>query len=712
MALGNATLTIGQADTTVWRRPLIRVLSAVWPAFGARVLVLVTVVVAVVPPAGAQTVWPMPEWERVSPVAMGMDEAALAKAREYALTSGGSGYITRGGRLVVSWGSATQPYDLKSTTKSIGATALGLAIGDSKMRLDDRARQHHPEFGVPPESNGDTGWLEDITVLHLATQTAGFDKPGGFEPLLFEPGTKWSYSDGGPNWLAECVTLAYGRDLNEVMFERVFGPLGIEPAQLTWRRNAYRPDTIQGIKRREFGSGISASVDAMARIGYLYLRGGEWRGRQIIPRSFVDAAGSTVPSVVGLPEERPETYDNASDHYGLLWWNNADGTLTDVPRDAYWSWGLHDSLIVVIPSLDVVVARAGSGWEREWAGHYSVLGPFLTPIVASVRTAVPYAAAPYPPSEAVVGIHWAPAGTIVRRARGSDNWPLSWGDDDSLYTAYGDGWGFEPRVGEKLSLGLARITGEPADFAGVNIRSPTGEQTGDGREGKKASGLLMVDGRLYMWVRNAGNSELAWSDDHGRTWTWRRWRFTNSFGCPTFLNFGRDYAGARDEYVYVYSFDSDSAYEPADGMVLARVPTGRIAERSAYEFFRGLSPQGEPLWTKDIARREAVFEHPGRCYRSGISHNAGLKRYLWCQTIPGDDTRFEGGFGIYDAPEPWGPWTTVFYTERWDVGPGESSSIPTKWLGADGRTIHLVFSGDDCFSVRQAALTAGRALPR
>src|SRR5207245_10174055 len=69
---------------------------------------------------------------------------------------------------------------------------------------------------------------------------------------------------------------------------------------------------------------------------------------------------------------------------------------------------------------------------------------------------------------------------------------------------------------------------------------------------------------------------------------------------------------------------------------------------------------------------------------------------------PGGDARFRGGFGIYDAPEPWGPWTTVTYTEAWDVGPGESSSFPTKWMSGDGRTAHLVFSGDDCFSVRQA----------
>ena len=99
---------------------------------------------------------------------------------------------------------------------------------------------------------------------------------------------------------------------------------------------------------------------------------------------------------------------------------------------------------------------------------------------------------------------------------------------------------------------------------GINIRSTTGETVGDGEKGKKASGLLMVNGVLYLWVRNAGNSQLAWSPDRGQTWSWSDWTFTTSFGAPTFLNFGRNYAGARDGFVYVYSHD-----------VGQRLPAGR-----------------------------------------------------------------------------------------------------------------------------------------
>ncbi|MCL4204059.1 MAG: beta-lactamase family protein [Pirellulaceae bacterium] len=334
-------------------------------------------------------VWPIPRWVQATPDEVGMDADRLAETRDYALRGGGAGYITRYGRLVMSWGDARQRYDLKSTTKSFGSIALGLAIGDGRLRLTDRARQHHPTLGVPPDENAATGWLDEITVLHLASQTAGFEKPGGYTPLLFRPGTKWDYSDSGPNWLAECITLAYGRDLEAWMFERVFSPLGISRNDLTWRKHSYRPATIEGVVRREFGSGISANVDALARIGYLMLRDGQWDGREILAKEYVRLAPRTPPGHERLPVLHPETYGQASAHYGLLWWNNADGTLKGVPQDAFWSWGLYDSLIIVVPSLDIVVARAGKSLpRRQDGGHYDVLAPFLRPIIQSVRNGV------------------------------------------------------------------------------------------------------------------------------------------------------------------------------------------------------------------------------------------------------------------------------------------------------------------------------------
>ncbi len=314
---------------------------------------------------------------------------------------------------------------------------------------------------------------------------------------------------------------------------------------------------------------------------------------------------------------------------------------------------------------------------------------------------------PYPMSTIITGLTWADATTIVHQATGSDNWPITWADDGEQYTAYGDGWGFDPKVPAKLSLGFARISGGPPG-TGTNIRSASGEQKGDGHSGKKASGMLMVEGILYMLVRNANNngeqSQLAWSSDYAVTWNWSSWKFAE-FGYPCFLNFGRNYAGARDDYVYVYSPDTPSAYNATDTIVLARVPKQSVTIKTAFEFFSGFDANSNPTWSSDIKQRKAVFTFPGGCNRIDVTYNTPLKRYL---LVTRSRARAGGKnqFSIYDAAEPWGPWTTVFYTENWDVDAGESAHIPSKWISTYGKTCYLVFAGSDSFAVREFTLTA------
>jgi hypothetical protein len=319
----------------------------------------------------------------------------------------------------------------------------------------------------------------------------------------------------------------------------------------------------------------------------------------------------------------------------------------------------------------------------------------------------------YPPSRVIRTIEWAPATSIVRRAKDGDNWPVTWGGDDAIYTTWGDGTGFIPKVERKLSCGFARVTGTPESFTGENIRSDA-EQLGEGRKGKKGWGILSVGGTLYLWFGhadlNGGHTQLAWSRDGAKTWTFADWQF-DDFGMMGFVNFGRDYDQARDEYVYAYSHDGPRADTPADRFILMRAAKDRLTERGAWEFFQRRSADGQADWTSDIKSRGFVFENPGSCLRSAMTYCAGLKRYLWWQQIPQPegardrgDTRFVGGFGVYEAPEPWGPWSTAYFTPRWDVGPGEHADFPAKWMSPDGRTLHLIFSGDDSFSVRQATV--------
>jgi hypothetical protein len=344
---------------------------------------------------------------------------------------------------------------------------------------------------------------------------------------------------------------------------------------------------------------------------------------------------------------------------------------------------------VAIPSLDLVVVRngdamAGPGSEFWTPIYENILKPLMSAVMER---------APYPPSRVIRKAAIMP--DLRRTALDSDNWPITWGDDDAQYASYGDGWGFDPRTERKLGLGFARITGPPDRFRGVNLRS-SGERLGGGATSPKASGILMVDGVLYLWVRNVGNSQLLWSKDRGRNWE-SGFKLQTSFGSPTFLNFGRDYRGSRDDFVYTYSQDGPSAYESDNRLALARVPKRSIANRAAWEFFENLDENGRAVWTSDIARSGPVFTYPGNCRRSDVVYNPGIKRYLLALAY-----NAAGDWGIFDAAEPWGPWTTVFHNDastsgardnQWGIPGTHSYRLPAKWISPDGLTMTLIFSG-------------------
>lgn len=662
-------------------------------------------------------------WQTAKPESVGMSSEKLAALRESLARKGTDCLlVVRHDRIVLEWYapefSADKPHYLASLSKSmVGGMTLVVVLADGRIAIDDPAWKYIPQWKDDPIKS-------KITVRHLASHSSGLDDtgertPGTFKErfwnwpdhyvvardltlMLFEPGKGYHYSNPGMAMLAYCVASAIKDaptpDVREMLSQRVMKPIGAADG---WAISTYgggKPVEIDGLRvYANWGGGMSTARVA-ARVGRLMLRQGDWDGTEVLPRRWVE----TMLRDAGGPAPDRKT-DPAQPRSGLCWWLNVDGVWKGVPTDAFAGAGAQNQVLFVVPSLDLIAVRFGkTDVGREfWQGLYQEM---FAPLVAAVAEGVPAESrAPYPPSPVLAGIQWAPASQIVHQAIDSDNWPITWGDDDAQYTSYGDGWGFDPRTEKKLSQGLAKIVGGATGFTGVNIRSETGETVGDGAGGAKASGMLMVNGMLYMLVRNTGNSQLAWSSDRGKNWTWADWRFAISFGCPTFLNFGRNYAGARDDYVYVYSQDGPSAYDAYDGVVLARVRKDRIVRRDAYEFFAGLDGNGKPTWSPDIERRGHVFVNRGRCRRMDVVYHPVLKRYLLAQGF--DDA---GGWGIFDAPEPWGPWTTVFTTDDWGLGAVHGYRIPAKWLGADGKTFYVVFSGRvhqgvsyDAFCVRE-----------
>ena len=687
-------------------------------------------------------------WGNAIPEDEGFSTEKLYAIRDtLAIHNTSSILIIKNDKIILEWyapgWNPKKMHGTASLAKSlVGGMSLTLALNDGRMNVDDPVWMYIPE------------WKDDlqkskITIRHLATHSSGIEdaigslpgksmpkdityihmnlpgwkgkfwrhEPDPFSisrdsaPVLFPPGTAYHYSNPGMAILAYAVTASYKgtqyKDIRTLLRDRIYQPIGINDDE--WQIGYGKTYPYGDLQLVANWGGGNFTPRAVARVGRLMLNNGNWEGKQLIDSKWIEQvtlyAGTPLP-----PRDEKKLYmvqaKELSPASGLAWYNNFDGIWSRAPRDIFLGSGAGNQILIVFPSLNMIVVRNGEYMYDPDKGEHSqsgVLKYLINPLMEA------YNIPPYPLSDFIREIQFAPASTIIRKAPDCDTWPITWADDDNLYTAYGDGYGFEPRVEKKLSMGLAKIVGGPDDFRGINIRTGTGEHIGGGAAGKKASGMLMVNGILYMWIRNANEngeeSQLAWSSDYGKRWKYCNWKFTTSFGYPTFLNFGKNYQGSRDNYVYIYSHDDKDAYKPADQFVLARVPKDKILDRNSYQFFKTIDNQDNPIWSGDIAERGPVFSNPALCQRTGISYNAGLKRYLWCQIHPESNhpggPRFQGGFGIYEAPEPWGPWRTVYYTKNWDVGPGETSSFPTKWMSDDGKTCYLLFSGDDCFSVRK-----------
>ena len=127
-------------------------------------------------------------------------------------------------------------------------------------------------------------------------------------------------------------------------------------------------------------------------------------------------------------------------------------------------------------------------------GQFKTYGMVVASIFVLQATKATMAASPYSDSSVITGIsfNWA---THQEKAAGSDNFPVTWADDDHQYTAWGDGWGFAVS-GTKKSLGVSRVSGTKSSYSGTDLWS------GDG----KSYGIICINSILYMWVGPGSDS--------------------------------------------------------------------------------------------------------------------------------------------------------------------------------------------------------------
>jgi CubicO group peptidase (beta-lactamase class C family) len=288
---------------------------------------------------------------RSTPAASGVSSrsiAALLDRLEERSVGLHSIMVVRHGQVVAEgwWApySAERPHLLYSLTKSFTSVAVGLAIADGLLSLDDRVVDVLPDH-VPADVSGQG---RRITVHHLLSMTAGHETDSLEEAWRLEPddlvkgflrvpftepeGTRHTYDNATTFVLARMVERVTGRGLPEFLDERLFTPMGVVHAE--WDRVA---------SGAAFGfHGLHLTTEAVAAFGELLLRGGRWGDRQLVPREWVELATRRhVPSQDGA--------GNADFlcGYGYQFW---------MSRHGYHGNGSFGQQCVVVPSHDLVVA--------------------------------------------------------------------------------------------------------------------------------------------------------------------------------------------------------------------------------------------------------------------------------------------------------------------------------------------------------------------
>ena len=345
----------------------------------------------------------------------------------------------------------------------------------------------------------------------------------------------------------------------------------------------------------------------------------------------------------------------------------------------------------------------------------------------------------YPESTLITGVTLSPF--RIHKGDG-DMWPLTWAADGNLYGGAGDNL-YGPsnfwRI-ESSPEGPNVFIQHPCPVPLEKIRRVHHEGVGPSI---KPAGVLSVDGTLYFAVEamHYGNNPAfhrqeniqGWiltSRDFGLSWDTEATPhdfFTRRLSSIHFLQFGQDYAGARDEYVYAYfpaADDGNSDWENGDFLLLGRVPRGRICERGAWEFIVDLPADAPPHWSADDRHAVPVFRYPLMTGEDHVAYNAGLGRYILGNYsftapdgtprpyhqgyhLPGVETRWPSQLTLFEAPEPWGPWSLFYRDDNWGTYGDYQPNFPTKWMSEDGAVMHMVSSGtqdDYNFTVQQLML--------
>jgi CubicO group peptidase (beta-lactamase class C family) len=354
------------------------------------------------------------DWQKRTPADAGMDPARLDEAVQFAIANenpatkdlavdlattfgarepfdtpigpmkergAANGLILRGGYIVAEWGDTTRVDMTFSVTKTFLSTVVGLAWQQGLIRnVDDLAKDYMPLPGYFEGHNA------TITWNHLLRQTSEWqgtlwgkpdwaDRPEGATPAdwpnrkLSEPGTRYKYNDTRVNLLALLTLQVLRRPLPAVLREEVMEPIG---ASSTWRWYGYDNSWVELDGQRvqsvsgggHFGGGMFIHARDMARFGYLFLRHGQWKDRQLVSPEWIAMARTGGP---------------ANAEYGFMNWflNPGRKSRPATPESSVVFAGNGQNIIYIDWENDLVVVT-------RWIRSGSALNDFLGKVLGAI----------------------------------------------------------------------------------------------------------------------------------------------------------------------------------------------------------------------------------------------------------------------------------------------------------------------------------------
>jgi len=316
--------------------------------------------------------WPTGAWRTSPPEAQGMDSQKLAQmlaAVQQQHLNLHSLLVIRNGYIVSeTYFGSYQPdtrHEQYSCTKSFVSTLIGIALDKASIgRIDRKIADFFPGrtfANLDPQKEAMT--LEDVLTMRSGLDwqegdpvyAAMYRSPDWVKfvldtPMAVAPGSQFNYCSGCSHLLSAILQQATGMNTRDFAEQYLFKPLGI--SKVTWETDA------NGIPIG--GWGLQLTPRDMAKLGYLYLRGGVWDGRQIVSAKWVEAA------------TQKHTDTDGDLGYGYQWW-------TYPSLAAYTALGRYGQTIFVVPGYDLVVVTTAQ--MEDHAEIFKLIDGYILPAV-------------------------------------------------------------------------------------------------------------------------------------------------------------------------------------------------------------------------------------------------------------------------------------------------------------------------------------------